>query len=385
MSTLYKSTHTGPIPLVDLKTQSRTIKADVMSAIESVVDSAGYILGKEVELFEEEFADFCGAKHCVGVANGSEAIHLALRAYGIGAGDEVITAGNSFAASAFAIAYAGATPVLVDVDRSDYNLDPNQLEDAITPRTRAIVPVHLYGQPAPMDEIREIAARHNLRIIEDACQAHGAEYRGQRAGVLGDAGCFSFYPGKNLGAFGDGGAVVTNDARLAEELRTIRNYGQRVKNQHEQLGFNSRLDTIQAAILLVKLRYLDDWTENRRSIAAAYREILSEVPNLTLPVERDDSRHVYHLFVVEHPERDALVNHLHDNEIYCGIHYPHPLHHAAPFQTARTTPDGLPVCTKVTSRILSLPMFPEMSAEMIVRVAEVIEAFESARVSEDVL
>ena len=361
----------SPIPLVDLRSQSRELKADILAAIASVIDSAGFILGEEVARFEEEFATYCGARHCIGVANGSEALHLALRGYGIGEGDEVITAGNSFAATAFAIAHAGATPVLVDIDPVDYNLDPNCLELAITPRTRAIMPVHLYGQPARMDEIREIAARHGLRVIEDACQAHGAEYRGSRTGTLGDAGCFSFYPGKNLGAFGDGGAIVTNDDQLAETVRSLRNYGQRVKNQHEHLGYNSRLDSIQAAVLRVKLRRLEAWTENRRDVAAAYRELLQGT-SCVLPQENKGVRHVYHLFVIQHSDRDLLVEYLHEHEVFCGIHYPHPLHRAEPLLGTRTVPDDLPVCSAIASRIVSLPMYPEMTAAMVQRVCELI-------------
>lgn len=366
------------IPFVDLRAQCRDIKQDVLDAIESVIDSAGFILGKEVELFEQEFADFCGAKHCVGVANGSEALHLALRAYGIGTGDEVITAGNSFAASALAIRYADATPVLVDVDARDFNLDPECIERAITPQTRAIIPVHLYGQSAKMDEINAIARKHDLEVIEDACQAHGAEYHGRRTGTLGDVGCFSFYPGKNLGAFGDGGALVTNRDDIADKVRVLRNYGQRVKNQHEVLGYNSRLDTLQAAILLVKLSHLERWTNERRRAANKYGEVLGAVDGLILPEEHPGLRHVYHLFVIRSPDRDGLQRHLQDRGIQSGIHYPHPLHHAQPFQAARTVPDGLPVCSEVASQILSLPMYPELTDEMIERVAAAIAEFAPA-------
>ncbi len=348
------------VPFVDLVTQSRGIKQDVLDAISDVIDSASFILGKHVELFEETFAEYCGTNYCVGVANGTEALHLALRAAGIGSGDEVITAGNSFAATALAIAYSGATPVLVDVDPSDFNIDVNLIEEAVTSRTRAIIPVHLYGQPARMNEILELADRHNLRVIEDAAQAHGAEYEGRRAGSLGDAGCFSFYPGKNLGAFGDGGAVVTNDADLAEQLRLLRNYGQRVKNDHSMLGFNCRLDTVQAAVLLVKLRYLRQWTEQRRTVARWYHEQLADLP-LVLPSERNGARHVYHLFVARHPQRDLLIEQLRQRGIQCGIHYPHPLCEAAPFRDARSVPRGLPTSSQLAGEIVSLPMYPELT------------------------
>ena len=360
-----------PIPLVDLAAQSRRLKSDLLAAFADVIDSAGYILGKEVELFESEFAEYCGAAHCVGVANGTEALHLALRACGIGPGDEVITAGNSFAATPFAIAHCGAEPVFVDVDPVDFNLDVNLVEAAITPRTKALLPVHLYGQPARMHELRDIADRHGLKLIEDAAQAHGAELAGRRCGSLGDAACFSFYPGKNLGALGDGGAVTTNDPAIEEQLLLLRNYGQRVKNRHDLLGYNSRLDTIQAAALLVKLAHLESWTEKRRQVANWYRERLSDVP-LIVPTERPDARHVYHLFVVRHPHRDELLAKLREADIHGGIHYPHPLSTAAPFRRARTVPDGLPVCAALAGEILSLPMCPELSEGDVDRICGVL-------------
>ncbi len=368
------------IPLVDLATQSRGIKQDVLAAISDVIDSAGFILGKEVGLFEEEFATYCGSRFGVGLASGTEALHLALRAMDIGPGDEVITAGNSFAATALAIRYAGATPVFVDVDPADFNIDVDLIEEAITPRTKAIMPVHLYGQTARMAAIGDIAAHHGLKIIEDAAQAHGAESHGRRAGAFGDAGCFSFYPGKNLGAFGDGGAVVTDDEEVQERLTLLRNYGQRVKNEHALLGFNCRLDTLQAAVLLIKLRYLEEWTEQRRTVARWYAELLQDT-ELILPVERADARHVYHLFVVRHPQRDRLAEHLRDRGIHCGVHYPHPLSQAAPFRDVRTVPDGLPVCTQLASEIVSLPMYPEMSRAQVERVADAVRSFFPASVS----
>ncbi|MCA9245486.1 MAG: DegT/DnrJ/EryC1/StrS family aminotransferase [Planctomycetales bacterium] len=360
------------IPFVDLVGQCRSLREDVMSAIGDVVDSAGFILGKQVELFEEEFAEYCQARFCIGVASGTDALHLSLRALGIGPGDEVITAANSFIASAYGISHAGATPVLVDVDPDDYTLDPQWLEEAITPKTKAILPVHLYGQPARMDEIREVADRHGLKIIEDACQAHGAEYRGRRTGSLGDAGCFSFYPGKNLGAFGDGGAIVTNDADLAERLRLIRNYGQRVKNEHSMMGYNSRLDTLQAAILLVKLSRLDEWNDLRRRAAACYRQVLGPIEGIVLPIERDDARHVYHLYVVRHADRDVLIQTLGQQQIQCGVHYPNPMSLAAPYANARCVPDGLPVTSRIANEIVSLPMYPEITELSIARVGAAI-------------
>ncbi|MBX3439313.1 MAG: DegT/DnrJ/EryC1/StrS family aminotransferase, partial [Planctomycetaceae bacterium] len=325
----------------------------------------------EVELFEEEFAAYCGVRFAVGVANGTEALHLALRALDVGPGDEVITAGNSFAATSLAIVYAGATPVLVDVDPTDFNIDVSLIEEAITPRTKAILPVHLYGQAARMDEIRQIADRHGLKVVEDAAQAHGAELLGRRAGSFGDAAGFSFYPGKNLGAFGDGGAIVTDNEAVYERLKLLRNYGQRVKNVHSELGFNSRLDTLQAAVLLVKLRHLPTWTEQRRAVAAWYGELLAEA-DVVRPVERDDARHVYHLYVVRHPQRDVLIDELREQGIQCGVHYPHPLHQAAPFRDCRTVPDGLPVCTQLAQEIVSLPMYPELTRAQVTRVAAAV-------------
>ncbi|HEY6562953.1 MAG TPA: DegT/DnrJ/EryC1/StrS family aminotransferase [Pirellulaceae bacterium] len=365
------------IPLVDLATQSRRLKADVLAAMSDIIDSARFILGKEVELFEEEFAAYCQTRECVGVGNGTDALHLALRACDIGPGDEVITAGNSFAATALAIAYSGAEAVLVDVDPRDFNLDVSLVESAITPRTKAILPVHLFGQPARMNEIREIAARHGLRVIEDSAQGHGAEYEGRRAGSLGDLACFSFYPGKNLGAFGDGGAVTTDDVDLAEKLRLLRNYGQRVKNVHSLLGYNCRLDTLQAAVLLVKLPYLDSWNVQRRTIANWYRELLPD-PEWMLPQERAECQHVYHLFVMRHSQRDGLIRHLADRNIQCGVHYPHPLHRAEPFRQARTYPEGLPVSTRLADEIISLPMYPELSRDDVERITEAIREYEPA-------
>ncbi|MCA9238564.1 MAG: DegT/DnrJ/EryC1/StrS family aminotransferase [Planctomycetales bacterium] len=360
------------IPLVNLKAQSQRLKGDLLQVFSDVIDSAGYILGKEVELFESEFAEYCGAAHCVGVANGTEALHLALRACGVGPGDEVITAGNSFAATPFAIAYCGATPVFVDVDPVDFNLDPNLVEDAVTPRTRAIVPVHLYGQPAKVHDLRDIAQRHGLRIVEDAAQAHGAELSGQRCGSLGDAAGFSFYPGKNLGALGDGGAVTTSDPEIAERIALLRNYGQRVKNQHDLLGYNCRLDTLQAAALLVKLAHLEAWTEQRRRVAAWYRERLADAP-LALPAERQDARHVYHLFVARHPERDRLLDGLRAQGVFGGVHYPHPLHLAAPFQQCKTFPHNLPITSRLAAEIFSLPMCGELDEAGVDRVCDVLK------------
>jgi dTDP-4-amino-4,6-dideoxygalactose transaminase len=373
-----ESVSTTPIPLVDLQTQSRAIKEDVLQRIAGVIDGARYILGQEVQEFEEQFAAYCGTEHCVGMANGTESIHMALRALEIGPGDEVITAGNSFAATAFAIAYCGADTVFVDVDPTDFNIDVSLIEQAISERTKAIIPVHLYGQPARMKEIREIADRHNLRIIEDAAQAHGAELDDRRCGSLGDIGCFSFYPGKNLGAFGDGGATVTNDPELAQKLRLLRNYGQKQKNRHDLLGFNCRLDTVQACVLLAKMSHIEKWTEQRRVVANWYREDLAD-SGLILPRSRDDVRHVYHLFVARCKNRDQLIASLAEKGISCGVHYPNPLCSAQPFSCAPTIPLDLPVCRQAANEIVSLPMYPEMTRDQVSRVAAAINEFVSTK------
>lgn len=372
-----------PIPFVDLQTQSKRLKEDVLRRIGDVIDGARYILGSEVEEFEDRFAGYCGVKHCVGMANGTEALHMALRALEIGNGDEVITAGNSFAATPLAIMYSGATPVFVDVDPTDFNLNPDLIESAISPRTKAIMPVHLYGQPARMREICEIAQRHGLRVIEDAAQAHGAEIDGQRCGSFGDIGCFSFYPGKNLGAFGDAGATVTSDPKLSEKLGMLRNYGQKKKNQHDALGFNCRLDTVQACVLLAKLDHIETWTQQRRTVADWYREELA-AKDVVLPSARPNVRHVYHLFVARTPNRDALIQALAEKKISAGIHYPTSLASAKPFACAPTFPTGTPICRQLADEIISLPMFPEMTREQVRRVSSAVTEFASGRINEHV-
>jgi dTDP-4-amino-4,6-dideoxygalactose transaminase len=367
------------IPLVNLVAQSDHLRDDVMHAIENVIRKAQFVFGDEVSLFEEEFAEYCGVQHCISVSSGTEALHLTLRAMDIGPGDEVITAANSFAATGFAIAYTGATPVFLDVRDDDYNIDVELMEEAISPRTKAIIPVHLYGQPADMDAIWSIADRYGLKIIEDSCQAHGSRYGDRPTGSLGDAGCFSFYPGKNLGAYGDGGAVTTNNPHVAERLRQLRNYGQPVKYVHNSLGYNARLDTLQAAVLLVKLKFLEAWTERRRDVARLYRELLSP-DAVHLPAEKPAVRHVYHLFVVRHEQRDELLEYLKERGIFCGIHYPIPLPEVAPLQVARSVPDGVPVCTALSRQILSLPMYPELTDEQVQTVAEAVNSFAGVKV-----
>ena len=372
--------HLAAIPLVDLATQSRSIRDEVLSRMTAVIDAGRYILGEEVEQFENQFAEYCQVPHCVAVANGTDALHLALRALEIGSGDEVITVGNSYVATAFAIAYTGAEAVFVDIDPTDFNIDVNLIENAITERTKAIIPVHLYGQPARMLELREIADRHGLRIVEDCAQSHGAEIDGQRCGSFSDIGCFSFYPGKNLGAFGDGGANTTRDPKLAEKLRLLWNYGQRIKNRHDMLGFNCRLDTLQACVLLTKMKHIENWTEQRRQVATWYRDELADT-ELILPQERDGVRHVYHLYVVRHPQRDLLISHLAQNNISCGIHYPNPLHTAQPFVDSVTHPLDLPNCTKFANEIVSLPMYPELTRQQVALIGDSIRSFSMHEVS----
>jgi dTDP-4-amino-4,6-dideoxygalactose transaminase len=364
------------IPFVDLRVQSADVRREISEAVERAIDDGQYILGDEVAAFEYSFAQFCGGKHGVGLGNGTEALHLTLRALGIGPGDEVITAANTFVATALAVAYTGATPVVVDVNPADYLIDVQRIEQAITPQTKAIVPVHLYGQPADMPAILAIAKKYDLPVVQDACQAHGALIDGRPLADFGTAACYSFYPSKNLGAYGDGGMVVTNCDTLADRVRMLRNYGQRSKNKYEMLGYNSRLDTLQAAILTVKLRYLADGNEQRRVAAKSYRAALADQADLVLPAERASVSHVYHLFVVQHPRRDELAAHLQSNGVQCGIHYPTPIHQIAAFGSCRAVPEGAPVASKLAGRILSLPMFPEISERQIDRVAEVVGAFD---------
>jgi len=367
---------------VDLSAQHESVRSHVLEALARVLDSNQFILGDELTAFESEFARACGVKHCVGVGNGTEALHLTLRALGVGPGDEVITAANTFIATALAIAHTGAAPVLVDVSSDGYAMDPEALEDAVTPRTAAIIPVHLYGHPTNITEVLAVAEAHGIPVIEDASQAHGAHYRGRPVGSFGRAACFSFYPGKNLGALGDGGAVVTSDPELADRLRLLRHFGQAAKNSHEILGYNSRLDTLQAAVLRVKLRKLDEWNGQRRESAALYREYLGG-NGLVLPEERVDCHHVYHLYVVEHEDRDGLSSALAQRSVFCGIHYPTALHEQAPFRGVRTVPEGAPTATARSRRILSLPLYPGISRDQVEFVSDRIDDWAGVRTGVD--
>jgi dTDP-4-amino-4,6-dideoxygalactose transaminase len=376
------------IPFVDLQAQYRSIKREVDEAIARVVESAAFVLGREVEAFESAFADYLGARFCVGVSNGTAAIQLAVTACGIGAGDEVIVPANTFFATAEAVSTAGATPVFVDVDPVSYTIDVNKIEAAINERTRAIIPVHLYGQPADLDPIFELAARHrDISVIEDAAQAHGTLYKGMRVGALGRANCFSFYPGKNLGAYGEGGAVVTNDAEVARRIRLLRDHGSEQKYRHEIIGYNFRLEGMQGAVLNVKLKYLDGWNDLRRAHAARYGELLSDAHRqhaggaLTLPQELPYARHIYHLYVVQTNERDALQKHLNAEGIQTGIHYPVPVHLQPAYASLGHRAGDFPEAERQAARVLSLPMFPELSEPQIARVAEAIRSFAGSQVS----
>lgn len=367
------------IPFVDLVSQTQEIGPLIEPKIKAVLTKGDFILGNDVAEFEKEFSKFCGTSQGVGVASGLDALEMALRAVGVQAGDEVITAANTFIATLLAVARIGAKPVLVDCDPENYNIDPKLIEKAITPKTKAILPVHLYGQPADMDPIMEIAKRKNLFVIEDACQAHGSTYKGRPCGSLGHMSAFSFYPGKNLGAFGDGGFVATNDAALAEKVRMLRNYGQRVKYHHDVLGFNSRLDTIQAAILRVKLQRLAGWNEKRRANAALYGKLLAG-SSFVLPKVMPYSTHIYHLFVVRAQAREAVQQFLTGKGISTGIHYPIPTHQTKAFASLGYQDGDFPVTERYAKEILSLPMFPELSEAQVTYVAEAMREFESVRV-----
>ncbi|MGB7845002.1 MAG: DegT/DnrJ/EryC1/StrS family aminotransferase [Candidatus Acidiferrum sp.] len=365
------------VPFVDLTAQYRTIAREIAEVTSKVMEEADFILGGDVNLFEEEFASFCGVQFAVGVDSGTSALELALRAYGIGPGDEVITAANTFIATALAISHAGAKPVLVDVDPSTYRIDVAALANAITPRTKGIIPVHLYGQPAHMAPIRQLADKLGPIVIEDACQAHGARYSGKRAGSLGHAAAFSFYPGKNLGAYGDGGMVVTNDPDIAERLRMLRNYGQKEKYHHLFRGYNRRLDTLQAAILRVKLKHLDRWNAARRWNARLYQQFL-EGTGVTTPVEARGTEPVWHLYVIESEHRDSLRDYLSSKGISVGIHYPIPIHLQPAYQDLGYKAGDFPVTESASRRILSLPMYPELRSSQIEFVSDTIRAFIAA-------
>jgi dTDP-4-amino-4,6-dideoxygalactose transaminase len=358
------------VPFVDLRAQYAAIGPEIDQAIQAVIADTAFIGGPYLRKFEEEFAAFCEVQYAVGVSNGTDALRLALLACGIGPGDEVITVPNTFIATAEAISMIGAQPRFVDVDAHGVNMDPSKLEAAITPRTRALLPVYLYGQPADMGPILEIARRHNLKVIGDAAQAHGARYKGRPIAALGDASCFSFYPGKNLGAYGDAGAVCTNDPQVAENVASLRDHGRTTKYEHDREAFNCRMDALQGAILSVKLRYLDEWTESRRAHARRYSELLAGVPGVTLLPEPEDMRAVYHLYVIRTPHRDAVQQYLQQQEIATGIHYPVPLHLQPAYQSMGLGEGTFPRAEAAAREILSLPIYAELTDEQLRFVVE---------------
>ena len=359
------------IPLVDLLAQYQGIRPEIDGAIKQVVSNADFILGREVAAFEKEFAEYCGVRHCVGVSSGTAALHLALRSCGVGPGDEVITTPLTFVATAEAICHAGARPVFADIDPATYNVNPARVDEAITDRTKAILPVHLFGHPADMEPIRDIARRRGLIVIEDAAQAHGAEYGDRKVGGLGNAACFSFYPAKNLGAYGDGGAVVTNDTAIAEQVRILRDHGRQDKYEHKIVGYGERLDALQASILRVKLRHLNDWNERRRQAAARYGELL-EADSVSIPLEMSKVRHVYHMFVVRVRNRDGTLRRLKEAGISAGIHYPIPLHLQPALRWLGYRNRDFPHAEQAASEVLSLPMYPEITKDQIATVAQAL-------------
>jgi dTDP-4-amino-4,6-dideoxygalactose transaminase len=363
------------VPFLDMKSPYLELRAELDESYRRVMESGWYILGEEVEAFEQEFAAYCGAKYCIGVGNGLEALHLTLRAYDIGPGDEVIVPANTYVATWLAVSYAGARPVPVEPDARTFNLDPSLVDAAIGPRCRAILAVHLYGQPASMDPLRDIARRHELRLIEDAAQAHGARYQRKMTGVLGDTAAWSFYPGKNLGALGDAGAVTTNDERLADRVRILRNYGSRTKYDNEVKGFNSRLAPLQAAFLRVKLRHLDAWNLRRRNVAASYLEALSGLPNLDLPRVPEGIEPAWHQFVVQHPQRDTLQSHLTRSGIGTLIHYPVPPHLSQAYAEMGLKSGALPITERLARTVLSLPVGPHLPEDQVQTVVRAVKEF----------
>lgn len=363
---------TNKIPLVGLFDQYQTIKPEIDAVIQDIITRSAFVGGEAVRNFENDFAAYCEAKACVGVGNGTDALYLTLRAMGIGPGDEVITVAHTFIATSEAIGMTGATPIFIDVLDDTMLMDPSKIEAAITPRTKAIVPVHLYGQSCDMDTIMEIARKHGLKVVEDAAQAHGGRWRGQRVGSIGDAATFSFYPGKNLGAFGDAGAVVSQDEDLMEHVRMLANHGRLEKYTHKMEGVNSRLDGVQAAILRVKLRYLDEWNSKRRKIADAYMEQLTQ-PEIVLPTVAKNAEAVWHLFVIRVAERERLQSLLKDEGIATGIHYPVPLHLQPAYEHRRSSFD-LPVTERAAQEVVSLPMYAELGAEQIEAVCNAVAA-----------
>lgn len=363
------------IPFLDLKVQYRQIAAELKPVIEEIMSNGAFIGGPQVAAFEEEFAAFCGVRHCVGLSSGTDALRLSLMAAGIGPGDEVITVPHTFIATTEAITQAGARPVFVDIDPETGCIDTRQIPNRITSKTRAIVPVHLYGQTADMDPILEIARRHKLAVVEDACQAHGAGYKGRKAGSMGIAGCFSFYPGKNLGAFGDAGAVVTDDEKLAQTIRMLREHGQSRKYVHDMEGYTGRLDAIQAAVLRIKLKHLAEWNQARRAHAALYTRLLSNIPGVTVIKEAEFAQSVYHLFVILVDDRNGLQAFLAEKGVGTGLHYPLPLHLQKAYAAMGFRKGDFPVSEHTAEHLISLPMFAELTPDQVGYVVECIKEY----------
>jgi len=363
------------VPFLDLSRQHQKIRQEIDKAISQVIDDSWFILGKKLEEFEHNFASYLDVKYAFGVGNGTDALRIALFAVGVKTGDEVLIPANTFISAPLETSFVGAKPVLIDIDEETYNLDPQKIEKKITKKTRAIIPTHLCGQPAAMNEILKLAKKHKLWVIEDACQAHGAEYKGKKVGGLGDIGCFSFYPSKNIGALGDGGMIVTNSSKLAKKIALLRNYGEKKKYYYGVRGFNSRLDPIQAAVLNVKLKYLDGYNEKRRKIANLYNHLLSGLNEIILPKENSEVKHIYYLYMIRTKKRDKLLDYLKKNNISCLIHYPIPIHLQQSFKYLGYKKGDLPVTEKCAEEIISLPMFPELTFKEIKYVCDKIKEF----------
>ncbi|RJQ48575.1 MAG: DegT/DnrJ/EryC1/StrS family aminotransferase [Desulfobacteraceae bacterium] len=373
------------VPFIDLKSQYDSIREEVNGAIQQVLDACAFAGGPFTEEFEKNFARFCGSRHCIGVGSGTDALWISLLALGVGAGDEVITVPSTFIATAEAISFSGATPVFIDIDEKTYTMDPQKLEDYLKARgtkpnrPKAVIPVHLFGQTADMDPILEIAKRYGLFVIEDACQSHGALYRGRPAGSMGDTGCFSFYPGKNLGAYGEAGAVVTDNSEVAETIRKFRDHGQSKKYFHSMIGWNSRMDGLQGAVLNVKLKHLPRWNRDREANAGLYNRLLSEIDGVVEPVKAEYARHIYHIYAIRVQERDRFIRALEEKDIHCGIHYPVPVHLQEAYRSNGIRKSACPVAEKCATEFVSLPMYPELKTDQIEYVASEIRRYCEAK------
>jgi dTDP-4-amino-4,6-dideoxygalactose transaminase len=363
-----------PIPYLDLRAQMKPLRAELDAVIARTLDNCSFCLGPDVVQFEKDFAKFCGAEHCIAFNSGTSALHIAMLLLGVGPGDEVITTPFTFVATSWAISYVGATPVYVDIDDATFNLDPKLIEKAITTKTKAIMPVHLYGQPFNVEPILEICRQHKLPLVEDSAQSHGAKFKGKVVGTFGEISCFSFYPGKNLGAAGEGGALVTNNAAFAKRARALREHGSTVRYYHDEVGYNYRMEGIQGAVLGVKLPHLQKWTDARRRVAHRYHQLLKDTP-LQLPLEASFAESAYHLYVVRHPRRDELKAHLDTNGVGCALHYPLPLHLQKCYASLGYKNGDFPFAEKAGRECLSLPIYPELTDAQIERVATTVKSF----------